>query len=506
MNVLLVDDDRYIIKALLEKVNWEKLEIGEVFSANNMRQAQEIIKTHTIDLLISDIEMPQGSGLQLLSWVRQENFDLQTIFLTNYADFNYAQKAIELQSFEYYLKPIEFDKLELIIRKALKKIKQRKKHSQIESLSDAYLIESAFWYKFLHLPNEMDIIHLQHELQTNDLLPDENTLLCPTILTFSLSTATSVERNWEQTIQTQLQDLLKDSDEIELASIFKMENKPESYFVLLRFDKGVDYLDTLIAIRNSLAQLNHEFLQLFANTPANLIDLSTKTNQLFEATEHVIGYANQLYFVNTPTRNFPDYAGFTFSLNNLLASTSDAKEIIKNEIKLYLTDSLVLASVLKNWRFDFLQKIDSYLDQKNILAHKLFQNPTHDFLQQRCYNSIESFENYLLYYIETARNYIHLTDSKQSIAKILVDYINSHYTEELDRKTLSEVVYLSPDHLARLFKKEMGDTLINYITQKRITIAKELLEHTDDPIYLVASQVGYDNYSYFCKRRIAKKI
>ena len=43
--------------------------------------------------MISDIEMPQGSGLDLLAWVRSEKYDIQTIFLTNYADFNYAQKS-----------------------------------------------------------------------------------------------------------------------------------------------------------------------------------------------------------------------------------------------------------------------------------------------------------------------------------------------------------------------------------------------------------------------------
>lgn len=81
-------------------------------------------------MLISDIEMPQGSGLELLAWVRQEGYTIQTIFLTNFADFHYAQKAIELQSFEYYLKPIEIDKLEFSILKAIKKVKANQQSQQ----------------------------------------------------------------------------------------------------------------------------------------------------------------------------------------------------------------------------------------------------------------------------------------------------------------------------------------------------------------------------------------
>ena len=119
------------LKPLQETIHWEALGIEQVYTASSLIQAQAIIQSHPIALMISDIEMPQGSGLDLLAWVRSEKYDIQTIFLTNYADFNYAQKAIELQSFEYYLKPIDPDRLEFIIQKALNKIKRHKSASPI---------------------------------------------------------------------------------------------------------------------------------------------------------------------------------------------------------------------------------------------------------------------------------------------------------------------------------------------------------------------------------------
>mgnify|MGYP003307377576 CR=1 FL=1 len=62
--------------------------------------------------------MPNGSGLDLLPWIRERRNNMPAIFLTNYADFNYAQKALELKTFYYFLKPIEYDKLENIIMEA----------------------------------------------------------------------------------------------------------------------------------------------------------------------------------------------------------------------------------------------------------------------------------------------------------------------------------------------------------------------------------------------------
>ena len=73
MNILLVDDDRFIIKALQETIHWEALGIEQVYTASSLSQAQAIIQSHPIALMISEIEMPQGSGLDLLAWVRQKN-------------------------------------------------------------------------------------------------------------------------------------------------------------------------------------------------------------------------------------------------------------------------------------------------------------------------------------------------------------------------------------------------------------------------------------------------
>lgn len=81
MNVLLVDDDFYVIAALQKKIDWESLHIDTVYTANNVAQAREIIEKHSVQILISDIEMPQGSGLELLAWIREEIIVFRLFFL-----------------------------------------------------------------------------------------------------------------------------------------------------------------------------------------------------------------------------------------------------------------------------------------------------------------------------------------------------------------------------------------------------------------------------------------
>ena len=125
MNVLLVDDDRFVIAALEKKIDWNALSITDVYTACNVTQAQTIMTQNEINICVCDIEMPGKSGLDLLSWVRENNMDTLFIFLTSYADFSYAQKAISLSSMDYLLKPIDFSKLSQILEKAVAKSARR---------------------------------------------------------------------------------------------------------------------------------------------------------------------------------------------------------------------------------------------------------------------------------------------------------------------------------------------------------------------------------------------
>ena len=118
MNILLIDDDRFVVTSLIKNIDWKTLGFDKVFTAYNITDAKDIITYNNVDLLLSDIDMPNGNGLELLTWIRQNHDDMPVIFLTNYADFDYARKALTLKSFHYFLKPIEFGKLTSIIKDA----------------------------------------------------------------------------------------------------------------------------------------------------------------------------------------------------------------------------------------------------------------------------------------------------------------------------------------------------------------------------------------------------
>ena len=81
-----------------------------------------------------------------------------------------------------------------------------------------------------------------------------------------------------------------------------------------------------------------------------------------------------------------------------------------------------------------------------------------------------------------------------------VAYIDAHLSEELSVRDLASLSFVSADHLTRLFKKRFGMTVSEYIQDKRISLAGELLRHRDLSISMVANTVGFGNYSYFTEQ------
>ena len=80
MTVLIVDDDQSMLQMLLATVDWDKLEIAEKRTALSAAAAKEVFRAEPVDIMVCDIEMPGESGIELLSWVREQGYQTRNIF------------------------------------------------------------------------------------------------------------------------------------------------------------------------------------------------------------------------------------------------------------------------------------------------------------------------------------------------------------------------------------------------------------------------------------------
>ena len=111
-NILLVDDEPRTTEALIKNVDWAKCKIDQIHRATNMEAAIRILNNESIHLMVSDIEMPNGTGLELLEILRDQKKEIPCIFVTCHPEFDYMRKAIQLSCYDYILKPILYDEFE----------------------------------------------------------------------------------------------------------------------------------------------------------------------------------------------------------------------------------------------------------------------------------------------------------------------------------------------------------------------------------------------------------
>ena len=124
MNILIVDDEFYIVQSLINNTNWQALGITRTFSAYNVKEAKRIIEENQIDVLLTDIEMPEESGFDLIEWLHNETREkpILPIILTAHQRFDYAMRAFRLHCIGFLLKPVEKLSFELDMKTMLENL------------------------------------------------------------------------------------------------------------------------------------------------------------------------------------------------------------------------------------------------------------------------------------------------------------------------------------------------------------------------------------------------
>ncbi|MBI4717509.1 MAG: sigma-54-dependent Fis family transcriptional regulator [Planctomycetes bacterium] len=114
--ILVVDDDRIILESLAEFL---RLEGYQVEAAPGFHAAVQMLDRQSVDLVISDVNLPGGSGFELLHLVRKRAPETVVIMITGYGTIESAVEAIKMGAYDYLTKPIVDDELKLCVERAM---------------------------------------------------------------------------------------------------------------------------------------------------------------------------------------------------------------------------------------------------------------------------------------------------------------------------------------------------------------------------------------------------
>ena len=116
-NILIVDDSRSMRKVIRKVLNLSGFQIGECLEAGNGQEALDILESHWIDLILSDIHMPVMDGLGFIRVLRSSNSrsDLPVVFITMESNEERIQEAMALGARGYIRKPFQPEEIRSVL-------------------------------------------------------------------------------------------------------------------------------------------------------------------------------------------------------------------------------------------------------------------------------------------------------------------------------------------------------------------------------------------------------
>lgn len=139
MKLLIVDDEMFAVQGIMDGVRWEELSFDTVLRAYSYAQAVEAFQGSFVDVLLCDIEMPDGSGLELVDYVNRHSPGTQCVILSCHDEFDFARQAVKLSCLDYVLKPVRYDELTGILKNAIAAAEARSRRTMMESLGQQYV-------------------------------------------------------------------------------------------------------------------------------------------------------------------------------------------------------------------------------------------------------------------------------------------------------------------------------------------------------------------------------
>ncbi len=121
MKLIIVDDEIRAVQSLVKRISWSDFGFDPPLTAHSMAQAQAVFQQQPLQLMLCDIEMPQGSGLYLFEWVKAYYPKTECIFVTCHDEYSYLRSAMQLGSCDYILKPVNY----ALLRDALSTVAER---------------------------------------------------------------------------------------------------------------------------------------------------------------------------------------------------------------------------------------------------------------------------------------------------------------------------------------------------------------------------------------------
>ncbi|MCD7838231.1 MAG: response regulator [Clostridiales bacterium] len=516
--VFLVEDNGAERENLRKNIPWEEYGFTCIGDAPDGEAALPMIRRQPPDLLFTDIEMPFMDGLALSQRVRQEFPETKIVLFSSAADFAYARRAIDIGVERYLCKPLTGEAVAEALADVRDKLlageAQRNSNEQLWQEKEEYewFCNCLFFEKLVTGSSTVEEIYNEAQKLGLDLdAQGYNIVLCYTAKRVASPDRRAVGRLSEA--QKEIEALLRRCPQFLL---FRWSLTVTA--VLIKAEEAHAETETELCITGlcrCLADVGDEVEWcLAAGSPVQRLSALCRS---FQEASEILSYRHLCPGQHVLTRDSlaPLCHADTERQLKQLDSCAPTPEILQSFLKSgreeevsafvawyldevgkeTLTSVLLSQYLMLNVRFTAVAFVQSLGYDPEELTSALDGLPPVEQLFGE--EAVERYLTRLLIRAVALRESSSLTQHHAVIRQGL-RYIDQHYTRS--GLTLGEVAansQISANYFSALFRKEMGCTFVDYLTQKRMDRAKELLRDSSQRTGKIALAVGYRDAHYF---------
>jgi two-component system response regulator YesN len=514
--VVIADDHMPVLDYLRVKLPWEELGLKLIAACSNGEEALQACKREQPELLITDIGMPIMNGLVLIEEVRRINPNLKTVILSCHEEFHFAQQAVKLHVSDYILKEsLRIEQLVDILQQLLLQLNREKEkqndHQKLQAVVAGGI--STLKTTFLRALIDQPVWDESEWVKKAECLGIKLTVGCRFLpVLCKLERFADLEERFggAHPIPFVVENALQESVSVSKSIVLTLNER--SYYILYPYPKTIK-VNRMELIEGELREVQKLFdrnlkigVSFYLGEACDSMTTLKKQIRSMQEIETLRFYSGEQRLLKIQHMET--------SQDELFIHYSEAVNDIRNAIQ--LQDAELMRMGVNKWLNHIVEqrypveavrgwvlKLLTDMELKYSAMHHFMTNYSTELPQHKIY-TIDTFAHfgdwlhqYLKGKLEAAGERKH--DPVRKEVAEAKRYVSLHLSERIMMDEMARRLNLNPTYFSRIFKKETGETFVEFVTRTKMEKAKELLDASSQSIEQIALELAYDNSSYFNK-------
>ena len=491
-----------------------------MFGCCSVEEAETLFEEHEIDFLFTDIEMPEQDGFDLISGLKERGKDPETVLLTSYADFAYAQRAVKYNCFDYLLKPVETGALESVIQKMVKKRIEDSRKKQLEQygtdwLSHQPLVREMFWWDIVREGGFGSRKQLERRIR-KDGLPYRAEGRYVIVLICLVREREEFDHNLLKFTCGNILDEI--ASEREREPEFLAYNGYAQFVTLFSAEREGDYgevCDIMERFADVFSSFYRTQITCYLSEITDILNINAHERKLEEFYLDDLNRKKGIFlerdFEKADAWEEGTEEGWDSQNSYPAPDTAEWGELIRNgnleglsaKVHRYFETlrerGAVSEKLLRAVFTDWTRAMAGILKDYNITTYQMMEEYRNRERAELASGDICGLERLI---VEEAGRIVHRVrylSREDLVIRDMKVYIREHLST-VTRSQIAGNFYLSPNYVSKLFSRLGGVSLSEYIQQERMEYARQQLRQTEKSISRIAEEAGYPSFAWFSKQ------